>query len=244
MIYQGSKARLRPYIVPIIQKCIDDNDITIYIEPFVGGANVIDHIKCKKRIGTDNNEELIELLNYMKLNPNLSEFPEGCSFEHYADVRENRKNGTNKYTKAYIAGIGYFASYAGRYFDGGYGRDANGKRNISAERLAYARNQAPLLKDIEFGVCDYTKYSDYKNCVFYLDPPYKGTKSYKGIQDFDYVKFYDFCRKLSKHNFVFISEYNMPNDFKCIWEKERKVSQKSNRIKAYTAVEKLYRKTE
>lgn len=38
MIYQGNKARLRKYIVPVLQKCIDDNNIKLYIEPFVGGG--------------------------------------------------------------------------------------------------------------------------------------------------------------------------------------------------------------
>ena len=37
MIYQGNKARLRKDLVPILQKCIDDNKVSIYIEPFVGG---------------------------------------------------------------------------------------------------------------------------------------------------------------------------------------------------------------
>ena len=55
MVYQGSKAKLRKYIVPILQKCIDDNNITTYIEPFCGGCNVIDHIKCYNRIDSYNN---------------------------------------------------------------------------------------------------------------------------------------------------------------------------------------------
>lgn len=49
MVYQGSKNRLTKYIVPIIQKKIDENNISTYIEPFVGGANVIDKINCKNR---------------------------------------------------------------------------------------------------------------------------------------------------------------------------------------------------
>ena len=65
MVYQGSKAKLRKYIVPILQKCIDDNNITTYIEPFCGGCNVIDHIKCDNRIASDNNPELIALLQYV-----------------------------------------------------------------------------------------------------------------------------------------------------------------------------------
>ena len=40
----GSKSRIAKDIVPIIQKYIDDNRIISYIEPFVGGANVIDKI--------------------------------------------------------------------------------------------------------------------------------------------------------------------------------------------------------
>ena len=35
--YMGSKSRIAKYIVPIIQKYIDDNEVTKYVEPFVGG---------------------------------------------------------------------------------------------------------------------------------------------------------------------------------------------------------------
>jgi DNA adenine methylase len=35
--YMGSKSRIAKYIVPIIQKYINENDIAMYIEPFVGG---------------------------------------------------------------------------------------------------------------------------------------------------------------------------------------------------------------
>ena len=59
----GSKSRIAKDIVPIIQKCIDDNNIDTYIEPFVGGANIIDKVKCKTKIGIDIHKELIALLN-------------------------------------------------------------------------------------------------------------------------------------------------------------------------------------
>ena len=47
MKYVGSKNKLAKYIVPILQKIIDSNGIQKYIEPFCGGCNVIDKIKCK-----------------------------------------------------------------------------------------------------------------------------------------------------------------------------------------------------
>lgn len=37
MKYIGSKNKISKYIVPIIQECIDKNNITTYYEPFVGG---------------------------------------------------------------------------------------------------------------------------------------------------------------------------------------------------------------
>lgn len=36
MVYMGSKAKYAKYIVPILQKTIDENNITTYIECFVG----------------------------------------------------------------------------------------------------------------------------------------------------------------------------------------------------------------
>ena len=37
MKYMGSKSRIAKYIAPILQECIDSNNVTTYIEPFVGG---------------------------------------------------------------------------------------------------------------------------------------------------------------------------------------------------------------
>ena len=238
MIYQGSKARLKKDILPILQKCVDDNSIGTYIEPFVGGANIIDSIERCRRIGSDINYELIQLLKYMQEHPELEGFPEDCSFEHYREVRSARYS--DDFPAWYTAGIGYFASYGGRYFDGGYGRDPDGRRNHYAERLTAARKQAPKLSGIEFRTEDYLYYSGCENCVFYLDPPYKGTKAYNGKNGFNYDEFYDFCRKLSKKNWVFISEYAMPDDFECVWQKQRKVFQRSDRLKADVVVEKLF----
>lgn len=183
-------------------------------------------------------------MKYVQENPTIPIAPETCTFEHYADVRENRKIGGNKYSKEYIALIGYCASYGGRYYDGGFARnsrldDRNSSNIKYINNLNNLRNQAPFLKNISFMSCDYTHFKDIKNCLLYLDPPYKGTKQYsKNVINYD--EFYDFCRHLSQNNIVLISEYEMPNDFKCIWMKERNVMQKSDRIKAMRVTEKLF----
>ena len=55
MKYVGSKNRLSKDLAPIIQSYIT-NETEGYLEPFVGGANMIDKIKCNKKIGTDNHK--------------------------------------------------------------------------------------------------------------------------------------------------------------------------------------------
>lgn len=122
---------------------------------------------------------------------------------------------------------------------GGYSRHGDARRPTVYE--GYLKNlklQAPLLKGIEFKVCDYKEYENEKGCVFYLDPPYKDTTNYKNTIDYD--EFYNFCRKISKNNFVFISEFNMPDDFFCIWKKEHNIIQNSYRDKGIIKIEKLY----
>lgn len=70
--------------------------------------------------------------------------------------------------------------------------------------------------------------------VIYCDPPYKETGSY--LNDFDHEKFYSWLRSLKQQ--VFISEYQMPNDFHEVFSIKKRVSfsQKQNTQK----VEKLF----
>lgn len=232
------------YIAPILQKYIDENNINTFIDCFCGGANIVDKIKCENRIASDCNEDLIALLKYAQRDNNLFIAPIECTFEHYSDVRSNKDTG--KYSKEYVALIGYCASYGGRYFDGGFARnsradDRNGSTIKYRNNLNNLRQQASNLVGIEFSCRDYREYLNMglKNALFYLDPPYKGTKQYSK-QNIDYEEFYDFCRELSKNNIVVISEYNMPDDFTCIWKRERTVQQKSDRNKGDKAVEKLF----
>ena len=63
--------------------------------------------------------------------------------------------------------------------------------------------------------------------MIYCDIPYKDTTKYK--DDFDHEKFYEWCREMKKQGHtIFISEYNMPDDFICVWEMEVKSSLSAN----------------
>ena len=73
------------------------------------------------------------------------------------------------------------------------------------------------------------------------DPPYQGTTGYK-TGAFDHGKFFNWCRDQAKKNVVFVSEYNAPDDFECVWQGEVKTNFASQRKTAtHNAVEKLFR---
>ena len=239
MKYMGSKNRLCKEIVPIIQSYIDENNISTYVEPFVGGANVIDKINCKRKIACDKQKYLIAL--YKNLNK-LNELPQFVTKEHYSDVRDcfNKKDG--RYEDWYIGAIGFLASYNGRFFDGGYAGLVNTKsgtvRNYYNEAKRNLESQLDNLKGIEWYNGDYSMCTNAKNSVIYCDPPYQGTKQYGVSKNFCYDTFWNWCALMSKNNIVLISENNARKDFECIWS--QKVKRTIDNNKRTDSVEKLF----
>ena len=224
MQYVGSKNRISKELAPIIQSYITDKTKG-YIEPFVGGANMIDKIECKNKFGSDIHEELIELLKYIQdLNNKL---PETITEEEYKKVKHNRNN----YEKWYVGLVGFCGSFGSKYF-GGYARgfkaDKITPRDVPNESIRNIEKQRKNLQGIKFKCCSYDEINNnIKGYVVYCDIPYKGTLKY--TTDFDYEKFYEWCKKMSKNNTVLISEYWMPDDFECIWEKKTTVRIDSNK---------------
>lgn len=236
MKYVGSKNKLAKELVPIIQSYITENTKG-YLEPFVGGANMIDKIKHNNKIGCDIHEELIELLKYTQTN--AKEIPLTVSKEEYLRVRDNKDN----YDKWYVGLVGFCASYNAKYF-GGYAGQCNTKqgiRNYDQEAIRNLTNQSDSLREIKFYNMPFLELplDKIKNYVIYCDIPYRETTEYK-TDVFPYDEFYNWAIEASKNNVVLISEYWMPEGkFKCIWSKEhRTFLDKNNNDKK--RVEKLF----
>ena len=224
MKYMGSKSRIAKHIIPIIQKYIDDNHITKYWEPFVGGANVIDKISCAQKVGSDKNKYLIALLCHVRDGESLYD---SVSKELYDRARKAYNKGdTSEFEDWEIGNIGFIASFNGRWFDGGYAKPGyektkNGQRyrDYYQEAKSNLEKQAPKLRGCKFYCMDYTEYTP-DRCLIYCDPPYQGTKQYANATTFDYDIFWNTIRQWSKNNIVIVSEENAPDDFTCIWEQE------------------------
>lgn len=234
MQYMGSKNRLAKELIPIIQSYIT-SDTKGYLEPFVGGANMIDKIKCDNKYGCDIHKYLISLLKHAQISTN--DFPNTITEDEYNYIKNNRDN----YENWYIGLVGFVCSYGSKWFDT-YAR-GNDKRDRQNEAIRNLIKQSQSLKGIKFKHCSFQDINDnISNYVIYCDPPYRNTAKYE-TKEFPYEEFYDWCRRMSKNNIVLISEYNMPDDFECIWKKEHKClmySSKESNDDKNNRVEKLF----
>lgn len=74
--------------------------------------------------------------------------------------------------------------------------------------------------------------------VVYCDPPYAGTCGYARAA-FDHRAFYSWCRAVGRRHPLFVSEYWMPSDFRCVTEFEVRALAGAT-TNAQTRVEKIF----
>lgn len=224
----GSKARFSKEILPIILKNRTENQT--YVELFAGGMNVICDVDGK-RIANDKNKHLIAMFKGLQ---NGNKKPNDIPKELYDKARIEYNNGTNiEFNDFMIGWIGWMGSANGRFFDGGYSGKSNTKigtvRDYIKEAISNIEKQIPKLNGIEFVNLDYKDVLIPANSIVYCDIPYEKTKQYSTSKGFNHLEFWDYARKLSTEGYsVFISEYNAPSDFKCIWSKNAKSSLSAN----------------
>lgn len=66
---------------------------------------------------------------------------------------------------------------------------------------------------------DYKYFSNVKNSILYLDPPYENTKTSSYKSQIDYQEFCDWAYEMSKNNIVLLSSYEVSDDrFECVYE--------------------------
>jgi len=214
MKYIGSKDRIAKYLIPIILK--DRKPNQWYVEPFVGGANMINKIKGN-RIGSDSNEYLISLLN--ELQKGWKPIKE-VTKDLFNDVRNNPNN-YEKHIVAYIEILFTFGATWGRGFVGNVNDKVCKGRDRIGEGYRNALKTQKEIQGINFLHSNYNDLEIPNNSIIYCDPPYEGTTKYK--DDFNHLYFWQWCRiKTKEGHKVFISEYNAPKDFKCLFELEQK----------------------
>jgi DNA adenine methylase len=221
----GSKNKIAKHILPIM--LAERKPDQWWVEPFVGGANMIDKVEGN-RLGNDINEYLIALLISVRDGwvP-----PTDISKELYQNIKYNKSG----YPPDLVGFVGLLCSFGGKWFDG-YAKDSLG-RNYAEQGRRVLVKQSKNLSGVVFKSGSYLELVIPEKSLIYCDPPYANTKKYR--DSLDHNIFWEWCRTQSKNGHtVFISEYTAPNDFICIKEIEHVSIMNKN--KAKPTVEKLF----
>jgi DNA adenine methylase len=189
--YLGSKAKHAAELIAIT--CANRKQGTCYLEPFVGGGNVICRVPPEQgpRIGSDVNWRMIELLDAVGNRGWLP--PETMTEEEYDKIRTD----PDAYPPELAAFAATAMSFGGKWF-GGYAKSwfENGsciKRDSQKEQVLYNHakagknailRDAPGLRDVKFLSLRYEELTPHilPESIVYCDPPYAGTQGYGGAK--------------------------------------------------------------
>lgn len=242
MRYMGSKRRIADEILPIILNGRKPGQW--FVEPFCGGCNITERV-TGKRLANDIHPELIAM--YRALQSGWKP-PKRITEEEYKRIMAAGSPELKGYA-------GFTHSFGGKYGDtyrrgeGGSTRDSDGiglKGNyanidyVGGNAYSSVMSRQSKLVEVVFVCSPYYDLVIPQQSIIYCDPPYANTTGYK-VGGFSSSNFFQWCRvqKEDGHT-IFISEYNAPKDFKCVWSKEVKTHLNSHRGKAFSAVEKLF----
>lgn len=213
MRYLGGKFKLRRELSAFLERHRRPGQV--YIEPFVGAFNVIAEMQ-NPRIANDVNPYLIALYSAVQRGwiP-----PRTLTENEYADIKNNR----DQYPPELVAFAGFGCSFGGKWF-GGYARDKL-NQNYALNAHNSLIKVAPLLANVTIVSQDYRDLLIPPNSLIYCDPPYKSTTTYTATNKFDHDVFWAWVRdkSLEGHD-VFVSEFQAPDDFECVWSKSRKTN--------------------
>jgi DNA adenine methylase len=227
--YHGGKTRTGKIISRLIyEECLDIEDdynfiIKGYCEPFCGMLGVYQHIPelfrdHKPKLtykGGDINKSVVSMWKSAKKGwkPPLE-----CNKKKYEQIKNS------KYNTAEKGFIGHVCTYRGIFF-AGYFNHTKSKVKSNADRV---QKIGKNLKDnkVNLTTGNYKRFSKLKGYVIYCDPPYQDVEQRYYIESSNYKKikfnneeFWEWCRIMSTHNIVFVSEYKAPKDFKQIYSK-------------------------
>lgn len=219
----GGKRQLIEDIEPLIPK-----KISTYVEPFVGGAAILFHLQPKKAIINDFNDELMNVYQVIKENPNglikiLEKHKEANSEDYYYETRAlDRTSDYENLSKEEKAGRilylnktcynGLFRVNSSGQFNAPYGKYKNPAivNDVTIKAVSNYFNSA----NIKFLNGDYKEALKglRKGTFVYFDPPYmpvSSSSNFTGYTEngFGYekqVELRDECLKLNKRGIKFL----------------------------------------
>ena len=222
MRYCGSKARYAKDLIPIITEHLNGDNI--FFDSFMGGANILSSVDYHQKMGIDINKYIVDLWKYISIHRMIG-IPSSMERETYYEIKKSYIEKNDNYPSWLIGYTGSALSFGGAWFNGFSGYNVKKKEDHVLGAYNGLKKQVDnfLYLDKTIFINEFYSNVPYPvGSVIYCDPPYASTKKY--ISDFNNDMFWDWVRMMVKEKkcYVYVSEYEAPSDFKCVWEKEKK----------------------
>ena len=228
MQYMGGKSRISKQIAEILNSAIDKNKP--FVSLFCGSCAIESKVQADVKILNDKHPYLIAMWQALQ---NGWTPPDVVTKEEYYRVKANMDE-----NPALAGFVGFGCSFGGKWW-GGYAKDKRGDDYCGQAKRGLLKDLVGI-QSATFTCLDYHDVEIPDGAVVYCDPPYANTTGYT-VGKFDTNEFWDYMRQLSKRYDVYISEESAPDDFECIWSKEKvRTLEKSDNV-GRVKVEKLFK---
>ena len=208
MKYLGSKRRIAKEILAIMEPLRGER---VWVEPFVGGGNLIDKVKGR-RIGADVNPATINALKCIL--DRAQDLPKNNK-EFTKDDYENLRNGGDVWFKDFAL---FCYAFTGRY-KGIWAKNNDGQDYVKNSYNSAIRQQSNL-QGVELLCCSYEELKIPNESLIYCDPPYFKTNGYNGTEKFNHEIFWQWCElNVNEGHIVFVSELTGGGNFIPVWQK-------------------------
>ena len=228
MQYMGGKSRISKQIAEILNSAIDKNKP--FVSLFCGSCAIESKVQADVKILNDKHPYLIAMWQALQ---NGWMPPDAVTKEEYYHVKANMDE-----NPALTGFVGFGCSFGGKWW-GGYAKDKRGDDYCGQAKRGLLKDLVGI-QSATFTCLDYHDVEIPDGAVVYCDPPYVNTTGYT-VGQFDTNEFWDYMRQLSKRCDVYISEESAPDDFECIWSKEKVRTLEKNDNVGRVKVEKLFK---
>ena len=228
MQYMGGKSRISKQIAEILNSAIDKN--TPFVSLFCGSCAIESKVQADVKILNDKHPYLIAMWQALQ---NGWMPPDVVTKEEYYRVKANMDENL-----ALTGFVGFGCSFGGKWW-GGYAKDKRGDDYCGQAKRGLLKDLVGI-QSATFTCLDYRDLEIPDGAVVYCDPPYVNTTGYT-VGQFNTDDFWDYMRQISKRCDVYISEESAPNDFECIWSKEKVRTLEKNDNVGRVKVEKLFK---
>ena len=202
MRYHGGKSLAGSGIAKKIKEIINKNpNITGYCEPFCGAWGILSHVSAENGLtllAGDINESIILMWKELQSGwvPDLSSITK----EHFYNLQGNGESSAEK------GFIGHVVSFGGIYFK--FFSESLLKYLPGSKKDVISRSEK--MSNVTFSHGNYRQFDYLKGFVIFCDPPYENNSRYYDENNkrlkFDSKLFWEWCKKMSKHNIIVVNE--------------------------------------